>query len=102
MTVFKTISLNIYGSILQPIFRLRVLANEVEILQGSATLKTKQLKKAELNHAQHWKVLIFIFIIIQIFVRFFIRFRTKNETEKVPSATHYEMKSRKILVSKIK
>ena len=35
------------------IFRLRVLANEVEILQGSATQKTKQLKKAELNHAQH-------------------------------------------------
>jgi len=33
--------------------KLRVLANEVEILQGSATLKTKQLKKAELNHAQH-------------------------------------------------
>merc|ERR1711990_854044 len=33
--------------------KLRVLANEVEILQGSATLKTKQLKKAELNHSQH-------------------------------------------------
>ena len=42
-----------------PFSRLRVLANEVEILQGSATLKTKQLKKAELNHAQHWEVSIF-------------------------------------------
>ena len=33
--------------------RLRVLANEVEILQNNATQRTKQLKKAELNHAQH-------------------------------------------------
>ena len=35
------------------IFRLRVLGNEVEILQNNATQRTKQLKKAELNHAKH-------------------------------------------------
>jgi len=32
--------------------KLRVLANEVEILQGSATQKVKVLRKAELNHNQ--------------------------------------------------
>ena len=50
-----------------PFSRLRVLANEVEILQGSATLKTKQLKKAELNHAQHWKVSIFFYQMVILF-----------------------------------
>lgn len=38
---------------LSSIFRLRVLGNEVEILQNNATQRTKQLKKAELNHAKH-------------------------------------------------
>ena len=32
--------------------RLRVLANEVEILQGSATQKVKILRKEQLNHNQ--------------------------------------------------
>ena len=34
------------------IFRLRVLANEVEILQGIALVKVKILRKAQLNHNQ--------------------------------------------------
>merc|ERR1711892_94329 len=33
--------------------KLRVLANEVEILQNNASQRTKQLKKQELSHAQH-------------------------------------------------
>ena len=89
-----------------PFSRLRVLANEVEILQGSATLKTKQLKKAELNHAQHWEVSIFLPSWTEIgnFLSDFLILMNckKNETDKVPSVTHYEMKSRKILVFKIK
>ena len=79
-----------------PFFRLRVLANEVEILQGSATLKTKQLKKAELNHAQHWKVSIFRKNCFfgnnkngNSLSNFLILMNCeKNETVKVPSAIH--------------